>query len=1187
MSDVEFVHLHNHSEYSLLDGACRIDDMIGWAKKHNARAIGITDHGNMFGAFEFYQKTRESEVKPIIGCEVYVAPNKRYDRDEKNRQGSSHHLVLLAENNTGYRNLMKLVSRGYIEGFYYVPRIDLEILAEHHEGIIAATACIKGRVPRLLLKDQRQLAIEYLMKLRDIMGSDNLFLEIHNHGLSEEKEVMPKMVELSKEAGIPMVGANDCHYISKNDYDLHDVLLAIGTNNNVDDDDRLRFSSDQFYMKTNYEIAQAFKDFPDEVWQNTLEIADRCEVELDYGEYLMPKFEVPEGHTADIYLREICFKGAKERYSEIKPEIQKQLDYELDVIKEMGFAGYFLIVWDYVRFAREKGFPLNARGSAGGSLVLYCLGVTSFDPLKYNCIFERFLNTERVTMPDIDIDFAPEHRDIVIDYLSNKYGKDSVAYVAAFSTMGAKAAIRDVGRVLGVPLDEIDPMAKAIPYGSSISEAIEKSQVLQDALEDENKKKVIKYAEKLEGIKRHVSIHASGIVLSNGALTNYVPLFKAKDKKDGSDRIATQFDGDMLVDVGMVKFDLLGVKTIAEIYKTIQLVDTNHPEINLKPEEIPFDDEKTYELICNGLLAGLFQLEKSSGMRQVIMQIKPRNFNDFMHIPALYRPGPLDSGMMDSFIQRKLGYEEVSYPHPVLESALKDTYGVGIYQEQVMQIARDMAGFSMGQADILRDAMGKKKMKVLKEQRELFIQGAGEKGIEAETAADVFDLIEPFGRYAFCRAHNVAYAILSYKMAYLKANYPLEFMATIMTSEASDSSKIVRYMSECRRMGIKVLPPDINESHSGFTEAGDNIRFGLTAVKNVSANAVSAIVDERRRRDNFDSLADFCLRVDSSVVNRRTIESLIMVGAFDSLDEHRAKLLGNLENIIKSVRGAKKDMERGQLNLFAGKEKENGERSEVGINVEIQLEDFDQWSEEEILKHEKELLGFYLSGHPLELYENIFKYYTNASSDTISEIKTGYEVCMAGIISSYREITTKHGDPMAFISLQDFDGITNIVVFPSAFKNTEMELKEGAIVWVRGTVKKARNGNGRQDSQDKEESAEDTKKHDLEAHEIIPIPEVVDKKTSALEVAIPEEKLNPAVIDELYEICKKHKGDKDLVLHLMHPEMGEVIMEAKSGRVSCEDKILSKLDELLGKGKAHLSNITTRANSRRQRRGFV
>lgn len=1175
MSNVEFVHLHNHSEYSLLDGACRIDDMCEWAKEHNARAIGITDHGNMFGAFEFYQKANENGVKPIIGCEVYVAPNKRYERDEKNRQGSSHHLILLAEKTEGYRNLMKLVSRGYTEGFYYVPRIDMEILDEHHRGIIAMTACIKGRVPDLLLKGERQAAVEHLMKLRDIMGEDNIFLEIHNHGLSEESEVMPKMVELSSETGIPMVGANDCHYISKDDYRLHDVLLAVGTNNNIDDEDRLRFSSDQFYIKTNYEIAQTFRDFPDEVWKNTLEIASRCEVELDYGEYLMPKFEVPEEYTADTYLRELCFSGAKERFGEIKPEVEERLNEELDVIKEMGFAGYFLIVWDYVRFARERGFPLNGRGSAGGSLVLYCLGVTSFDPLKYNCIFGRFLNTERVSMPDIDIDFAPEHRDVVIDYLRKKYGKDSVAHIAAFSTMGAKAAIRDVGRVLGLPLDEVDAMAKAIPTGSSISEAIEKSQELQNA-KDENKKRVIKYAEKLEGIKRHVSIHASGIVLSNGTLTDYVPLFKGKDRKNASDSIATQFDGYMLEDLGMVKFDFLGVKTIAEIYDTIELINKNHPELNLKHEDIPFDDEKTYELLCNGLLAGLFQLETSSGMRQVIMQIKPKNFDDFMHIPALYRPGPLDSGMMDSFIQRKLGYEEPTPPHPILKDALKDTYGVGIYQEQVMQIARDMAGFSIGQADLLRWAMSKKKTELLKEQRELFIQGAVEKDIKAQVAADVFDLIEPFGRYAFCRAHNTAYAILSYKMAYLKANYPLEFMSTIMTSESDDTSKIVKYMSECRKMGINVLPPDINESYAGFTISGENIRFGLAAVKNVSANAVKAIVSEREQEGNFDSLVDFCLRVDSSV-NRRAIESLIMIGVFDSLGEHRAKLLENLENIMKSVKRAKKDRERGQLSLFAGGSKNESK----SINVEVKLEDCEPWSEEEILKHEKEFLGFYLSGHPLEFYEDIFEYYTNASSETISEIRVGYEVCMAGIVSSYREITTKRGEPMAFISLQDFDGVIDVVVFPDAFENTEMELKDGAIIWIRGRVEEKKGDNGNKSDD------EDEKERNLIADEIIPINEVVDKKTSALEVTVPEEKLDTTVIDELCDICKKYKGDKDLVLRLMHPEMGEVIMEASSGRVSSDDELLTKLDDLLGKGSSHLSNVTTRANSKRQRLGFV
>lgn len=1178
MSNVEFVHLHNHSEYSLLDGACRIDDMIDWAKKHNARALGITDHGNMFGAFEFYQKANDKGIKPIIGCEVYVAPNKRYDRDEKNRQGSSHHLVLLAENNDGYQNLMKIVSRGHIEGFYYVPRIDLELLAEHHKGIIATTACLKGRVPDLLLEDEQKLAVEHLMKLRDIMGEDNLFIEIHNHGLDEEKKVMPQLVELSKKHGIPMIGANDSHYISKDDYELHDIFLAIGTNSNVDDKKRLRFSTDQFYMKTNAEMAEALKEFPDEVLKNSLEIADRCELQLDHEGYFMPKCEVPDEHTADSYLKELCYKGVVEKFGEVKPEVEKQLEYELGIIGKMNYSDYFLIVADYVRVARERHFPLNARGSAGGSLVLYCLGVTSFDPLKYNCIFERFLNADRITMPDIDIDFAPEHRDIVIEYLSEEYGKDSVAYVAAFSTMGAKVAIRDVGRVLGVPLDEVTTMANAVPSGSSIAEVIETSEVLREALKDDRKKKLLKYAEKLEGITRHVSIHASAIVLSNGALTNYAPLFSPKDKKDGSNRIATQFDGDMLAEVGLVKFDFLGVRTIAEIYDTIELINVNYPEVNLKLEEIPFDDDKTYELICNGLLAGLFQLETSSGMRQIIMQIKPRKFSDFMHIPALYRPGPLESGMMDSFIQRKLGYEEPIPPHPILENALSETYGVGIYQEQIMQIARDMAGFSMEDADYLRWAMSKKKTEKLKELRSQFIKGAMEKGIEEKEAVAVFDLIEPFGRYAFCRAHNTAYAILSYKMAYLKANYPLEFMSTIMTSESGNSTKIVKYMSECRKMGIKVLPPDINESYAGFTVLVDKIRFGLAAVKNASANAVKAIVDERRNdgirplQGSFDSLADFCLRVDG--VNRRAIESLIMVGAFDSLGEHRAKLLKNLEKIIKSVKGTKKDLERGQMSLF-------GVSQEKSVpKVEVRLEDVDPWSEEEILKYEKELLGFFLSGHPLDLYENIFEHYTNVSSDTISDSKKGYEVCMAGIISGYKEITTRRGDPMAFISLQDFDGVTDVVVFPEAFEKVEMELKDGAIAWIRGRVEEKKESKNKNDDDEKTE-------YNLIADEIIPITEVVEKKTSTLEVTVSEDKMDPAVFDKLYTICKKHSGDKDLRLHLMHPELGEIVMDSKLSRVSCEQDFLAELDELLGEGQSHLSNVATRVSSRRQRRGFV
>ncbi len=972
MPTPDFVHLHNHSEYSLLDGACRIKDMIGWAQQQNAPAIGLTDHGNMFGILDFYKTAKKADVKPIIGCEAYIALNSRYDQDPNRRFPRAYHLILLVENQQGYKNLMKLVSLGYTEGYEYKgifsrPRIDKELLQNYHEGLIVLTSCIHGTVPSLLLQNQPQQAFEELATLKDIMGPGHLFIEIQMHGLEEENKVMPQLLELGRKLELPLVGTNDCHYIRKEDAEVHEVLMNIQTGKTLEDEKRLSFANDQFYFKTTEEMQSALKDFPEEVITNTVAIAERCHIELDYKDYIMPQCEVPEGHDTDSYLVHLCREGLKQRYKGTVPEdANEQLEYELGIIKQTGFSGYLLIVADYVRFARKRGFPISARGSAGGSLALYALGVTSFNPMDYDLIFERFLNLERISMPDIDLDFAPEHRDLVIEYLSGKYGHDCVAHVAAFSNMKAKAVLRDVGRVLGMSPAEADRIVKLIPpvLNISLDEAIESVPGLQEMEKSEEQGRLIRLARALEGMKRHVSIHASGVVMVNDALDKHVPLFK-----DKNERIATQFDGDMVKDVGLVKFDFLGVKTIAEIHHTVQLIEKIHG-VKIDLEEIPFDDQKTYELIGKGLLAGLFQLETSAGMRAVIMQIKPTKFEDFIPIPALYRPGPIESGMMDSFINRKLGLEEITYPHPTLENALSKTYGVCIYQEQVMQIARDMAGFTMGQADVLRKAMGDKNLNVLEQQRELFIQGAMEKGISAEDAERVFELILPFAGYAFNKAHTAAYAILSYQMAYLKAHYPVEFMATLMTSESADTDKIVIYMAECRKLGIKVLPPDINESYTDFTVSGRNIRFGLAAIKNVSSNAIDAIV---KARDDgpFESLQDFCERTDPKTVNRRSIECLIKCGAFDSLGGHRAQYWEYLEDTLKQAQSTQKDKARGQTTLFS--------ILQETVAEDISLPDVPEWSLDEVLRYEKELLGFYLSGHPLDQYCDTLEHYTTAT----------------------------------------------------------------------------------------------------------------------------------------------------------------------------------------------------------------
>ena len=828
----EFVHLHNHSEYSMLDGACRIEDMVNWAVENSAPAVALTDHGNMFGAWELYSKATKAGVNPIVGCEVYVAPGDRKKRGKE--QGGPYHLTLLAEDATGYQNLLKLVSLGYTEGFYSRPRIDMEILREYRDGIIALTGCIQGQVPQLLCSSRREEGIQHFKTLMEIMGERNLYVEVQNHYIDKEQEAYPIMVQLAKEFNLPIVGTNDCHYLRKSDHEMHDVLLCIQMKKPVSDQQRLRFDN-HFYFKSVDEMREVLKDYPPEAISNTLEIANRCNLELDYGESVMPKYEVPEGHTNDSYLKALCYEGLREKCGELSEEIRQRLDYELDIISKTGYPGYFLIVWDYVKYAHKQGYPLSARGSAASSLVLYALDVIRFNPMDYDCLFERFLNLERISPPDIDIDFADRAREHVIDYLVEKYGEDSVGKVATFATLGPKAAIKDVGRALEVPLDDVEKLTELIPSipGITLDEVLEQVPEFQALADRPENRELMDLSKAVEGTKRHVSCHASAIVVSNGPLADYVPLFK-----DKHDQVASQFEGKTVEDVGIVKFDSLGLRSLTETYDCLQMIKANHGK-DIKLEEIPFDDKNTYSLISAGLIAGLFQLEASGGMYRVVTQLKPDNFEEFSAIPALYRPGPIESGMMQQFIDRKNGLQKVEYLHPTLEDALKNTYGVCIYQEQVMQIARDMAGFTLGEADILRSAMGKKDDALLRAQREKFIEGATEKGIPAKEAEEVYALLEPFGGYAFNKSHTVAYSMLAFQMAYLKTHYPHEFMAALMTGEAGDSKKISGYRAECKKLAdfldveINLIPPDVNSSRREFTVDGNDIYCGLVAVKGV------------------------------------------------------------------------------------------------------------------------------------------------------------------------------------------------------------------------------------------------------------------------------------------------------------------------------------------------------------------
>ncbi len=1169
----EFVHLHNHSEYSMLDGACRISDMIQWAVENSAPAVALTDHGNMFGAWEFYTKAQEAGVNPIVGCEVYVAPGDRKKRGKD--QGSPYHLTLLVENATGYQNLLELVSLGYTEGFYSKPRIDMEILREYREGVIALTGCIQGQVPQLVASDKREEGIQNFKTLIDIMGPRNLYVEVQNHYIDKELEAYPIMVDLAREFDLPLVGTNDCHYLHKSDHHMHDVLLCIQTKKTVNEQDRMRFDN-HFYFKDVNEMREVLKNYPPEAISNTLEIAKRCNLKLDYGKSVMPKYDVPEGHTNESYLKELCYQGLREKLGgELSSDVLQRLNHELDIINKTGYPGYFLIVWDYVKYANEQGYPLTARGSAAGSLVLYALDVITFNPMEYGCIFERFLNLERISPPDIDIDFADRARDHVIEYLVNKYGQDSVGKVATFATMGAKAAIKDVGRTLDVPLENVNKLTQLIPSipGITLDDALEQVPEFQALAEQPENKELMDLSKSVEGMKRHVSCHASAIVVSNGPLTDFAPLFK-----DKNDQVATQFEGKTVENVGIVKFDFLGVRSLTEIHDCLQMVKANHG-IDLKLEDIPFDDEKTFSLISRGLIAALFQLETSSGMYRVVTQLKADNFEDFAAIPALYRPGPLESGMMQQFIDRKNGLEPVSYLHPSLEDALKNTYGVCVYQEQVMQIARDMAGFTLGEADILRDAMGKKKLDLIKSQREKFVEGALKNEISKKDAEEIYDLLEPFSGYAFNKSHSVAYAMLAYRMAYLKTHYPHEFMAAMMTGEAGDSSKITRYRAECVKLAdfldveINVLPPDVNSSDKDFAVDGNDICFGLVAVKNVGDNAIDAIVDARKEGGSFTSLQDFCERVDTKVVNKRAVEGLILSGAFDNLEGHRAQLLENLESILKAAQSAQAVRERGQMNLF-------GEAEDMPTTV-VTLAAAEEYDPLERLKLEKEQLGFYVSGHPLEEYTDIIENYTTASTQTLGGHPIESTVSVAGMITSVTNRTTRKGDSMAILEFEDLEGSIEVVVFPEAYKKAG-DLFEGRIVWIEGTVRVNHNGSKNRNSDDETEVEE----RQIQADTILDIETVAEQQTSAVEVTIAESDLdNLEKLKSLKEIALANKGELHLILRLMSPRFGEVITRCGSNyKITDKEDVFKQVENLFGENCIKRSNRTKPKNGNRSTR---
>jgi len=1004
----DFVHLHVHSEYSLLDGASRIKDLVQKTVELEMPSIALTDHGVMYGVIDFYKLAKNAGIHPVIGCEVYVAPRRRFDK-EAHIDDSPYHLVLLAENEVGYKNLLKIVSNAYLDGFYYKPRADKELLAKHSEGLIGLSACLAGEIPKLILDKDYEKARQAAMEYREIFGKDNFFLEMMDHHMPEQQVVNEALRKLSSETGIPLVVTNDSHYIHRQDAQIHDILLCIQTGKTLQDENRLRFDGQEYYLKSASEMASLF---PNDLaaLRRTREIAERCQVEFDFSQMHLPQYQVPEGYDLDSYLRKLCEEGVVQRFSgNVPQEVRERLEHELRVIQQMGFSGYFLIVQDFVNWARRKGILVGpGRGSAAGSLVAYVLGITNINPLKYGLLFERFLNPDRITMPDIDIDFCYERREEVIDYVVSKYGKDHVAQIITFGTMMARAAIRDVGRVLNLPLSEVDKIAKLVPeeLGVTLDKALQTPELKQLYDSDPEVKQLIDLARAIEGMPRHASTHAAGIVIAGEPLVNFLPL-----QRNG-DAVITQFPKETVEEIGLLKMDFLGLRTLTVIGDTLKIIESER-KIKLDPDEFPLDDAKTYELLGSGETTGVFQLE-STGMRHLLRNMKPQRFEDLIALVALYRPGPLGSGMVDDFISRKNGQTKVEYPYPTLEPILKETYGVILYQEQVMQISCELAGFSMAEADNMRRAMGKKKPEVLASMRNSFIEGAQKNNVNPRVAGEIFDLMEHFAGYGFNKSHSAAYALIAYQTAYLKAHYPVEFMAATLTSFRNNSDKVSYYIQECRRLKIDILPPDVNESLENFTVVGNSIRFGLAAVKNVGEGAVQAIIEARNQGGVFLSLDDFCQRVDLHQVNKRVIESLILCGAFDSLRVHRSQLMAIVDECIENAQAARRERDQqltGQISLLDMLDEPVKEHNR------ITLPQIPEYPKRVLLAREKEVLGFYVSGHPLEGYERILSRKTSTGIGELGRYRDGDHIKIGGMITSLKRSTTKKGNSVIYFTV--------------------------------------------------------------------------------------------------------------------------------------------------------------------------
>lgn len=1044
-----FVHLHCHTDYSLLDGACDIDQLMNIVVEQKMPAVAMTDHGNLFGAVKFYNAAKANGVHPVIGCEVYVSQQGHKTRSDSDRY---NHLVLLCENQEGYRNLIRLVSTAYLDGFYYKPRIDLDLLARHSQGLIGLSACLRGHIAETVLADKYDDARRLAHQYADIFGQKNFFLEVQDHHLEQDKRLTPELVRMSQETGLPLVATNDSHYLRRDDARAHEILLCIQTGKFYNDAGRMRWNTPDFYLKSRAEMMELFGELEDAL-DRTGEIAERCHVSLEKVEEPFPKFEVPAEHSTDTYFEYVARQGFEKRRPRLEAMRQRgalkhdladyaeRLDLEIKVIQSMKFSGYFLIVWDFIRYAKDHGIPVGpGRGSAAGSLVSYAMQITDIDPLQNGLLFERFLNPERVSFPDIDVDFCMNRRGEVIQYVTEKYGREQVAQIITFNTLGARAAIKDVGRVLEVPFADVERLTKMVPgvLNISLADAIKAEPGFDEAAKkDARIDDVLKVAQRLEGLSRNCSVHAAGVVISPKPLKELVPLYKTN-----RDEIVTQFDMSGLEKLSLLKMDFLGLTTLTLIQDALRLIKKRHG-MDLVPEDLPLDDKPTYEVFCKGFTSGVFQFE-SSGMCDILRRYQPSRLEDLTALNALYRPGPIQGGMVDDFIERKWGRRAVQYDLSELKELLEETYGVIVYQEQVMQISNRIAGYSLGDADLLRRAMGKKKPEEMAKQRERFVKGALERGFNQKKVERIFDLMEQFAGYGFNKSHSAAYAYLAFVTAYLKAHYPVDFMAALLTSETGNTAKVVKYINECRAMGIRILPPDVNHSEWSFTPDGEAIRFGLGAVKNLGQSAVDAIGRAREEVGRFTSLHQFCEKVDLGSVNRRMIESLIKAGAMDSLDGTRSQKFAALEGAMEAGQRAWRDRECGQVGLFG----------EVMADEphSVPLPNVPDWTDKEKLAGEKELLGFWVTGHPLDRYEDKIRELATHDSSNLEGLAKNTEVTLCGVLAGITRKRNREGKPWAAMTLEDRSGSLEALLFAANYERLAAQVLEDQAVMVRGLV---------------------------------------------------------------------------------------------------------------------------------------